>query len=64
LKPFLLPFLYLGPALVTPRELVYRLVAIVKSLVFDIFLSICSFIDINALGEGMGGLIVAALMFI
>jgi hypothetical protein len=35
-----------------PRELVYSLVAIVKSLVFDIFLSICSSIDINALGEG------------
>jgi|LakMenEpi03Aug12_release.lakeMendotaPanAssembly.Ray.scaffolds.fasta_scaffold85060_1 hypothetical protein len=47
--------------MVTPRELVYRLVAIVKTLVFDIFLSICSSIDINALREGTGGLIVAAL---
>jgi hypothetical protein len=44
LKPFWLPFLHLGPARVTPRELVYRLVAIVKSSVFCIF-----FIDINAL---------------
>jgi hypothetical protein len=40
LKPFWLPFLHLGPAQVTPRELVYRLVAIVKSLGFGIFISI------------------------
>ena len=39
-KPFWLPFLHLGPAQVTPRELVYRLVAIVKSLGFGIFISI------------------------
>lgn len=41
-----------------PRELVYRLVAIVKNLV-------CNFsIDVNALGEGMEGVIVAHLTFI
>jgi hypothetical protein len=66
LKPFWLPFLHLGPARVTPRELVYRLVAIVKSLVFGIFFYRykCSSIDVNVLGEGMEGLIVAALTFI
>ena len=37
LKPFWLPFLRLGPARVTLRELVYRLVAIVKIQVFGIF---------------------------
>jgi hypothetical protein len=64
LKPFWLPFLHLGPAQVTPRELVYRLVMIVKSLIFGILYRYkCSSIDINALREGMEGLIVTALTF-
>jgi hypothetical protein len=58
LKPNRLPFLFLGSTQVMPRELVYRLVAIVKNLV-------CNFsIDVNALGEGMEGVIVAHLTFI
>ena len=60
LNIFLLPFLILGPSGVTLRELVYRLVAKVKSLAF--FLS--TSIGINVPREGIEGFIVAALTFI
>lgn len=58
LKPNRFPFLFLDSAQVKLRDLVYRLVAIVKNLV-------CNFsIYVNALGEGMEGVIVADLTFI